>query len=115
MAAADAVYFVVSPDSSAPGQPHYQDTTGPYYYVKFGDGGNNHAVYHRANPDYRMAVNPGVDPRMHIEFPDPSTGLLVRQRYAKYLEKTLLIRFTMAHGGGSEWVMMRPTAGLTIQ
>ena len=48
-----------------------------------------------------MDVNAGVDPNSIIEFPDPGSGVIVQQRFAKYLEKTLLVRFTKAHGGGT--------------
>lgn len=80
-----------------------------------------------------MQVNPGVDPNSIIEFPDPGSGKKVQQRFAKFLEKTLLVRFTQAHGGGtshslelvlmsdaeasagSEWYIVRPAGGLTAQ
>ena len=47
-----------------------------------------------------MQINAGVDPNSIIEFNDPGSGKKVRQRYAKFLEKTLLVRFHQAHGGG---------------
>ena len=80
-----------------------------------------------------MEENPGVNPNSIIEFPDPSTGKKVQQRFAKFLEKSLLTRYDKAHGGGerqstllyvmlivfgvqgSEWYMIRPTAPLTFQ
>ncbi|KAJ7328764.1 hypothetical protein DFH08DRAFT_883160 [Mycena albidolilacea] len=120
MAQADVLYFIVSPDPDpALGARHYQDNAGPnarpYFYVKFGDGGGNHAAYRRANPDFRLVENPGVNPDSVITFPDPGSGVNVTQRYAKFLEKTLLLRFDKAHGGRSEWYKVSPTGGLTIQ
>lgn len=47
-----------------------------------------------------MKENPGVDPNSIIEFPDPGSGKIVRQRFAKFLEKSLLVRYDKAHGGG---------------
>ncbi|KAJ6523607.1 hypothetical protein B0H19DRAFT_1244187 [Mycena capillaripes] len=112
---ADRLYFIVSPDPNPANARHYKDNTGTYFYVKFGDGGGNHAAYRRANPDFRLEENPGVDPNSIIQFPDPGSGKIVQQRYAKFLEKSLLVRFYQAHGGGSEWYKMSPTGGLTIQ
>lgn len=47
----------------------------------------------------RLVENPGVNPDSVITFPDPGSGVNVTQRYAKFLEKTLLLRFDKAHGG----------------
>ncbi|KAF8148567.1 hypothetical protein K438DRAFT_1989216 [Mycena galopus ATCC 62051] len=104
---ADHVYFIVSPNPGAPNAPRYQ--------VKFGDGGGNHAAYRRANPDFRLQENPGVNPNTQITFDDPGSGRQVTQRYAKYLEKNLLVKYNQAHGGGSEWYKMSPTGALTVQ
>ncbi|KAF8189606.1 hypothetical protein K438DRAFT_1971714 [Mycena galopus ATCC 62051] len=112
---ADRLYFIVSPNPGAPNSPRYQTNTGSYFYVKFGDGGGNDAAYRRANPDYRLEENAGVDPNSQITFTDPGSGKQVTQRYAKYLEKNLLIRHTQAHGGGSEWYKMSPAGALTAQ
>lgn len=42
-----------------------------------------------------------MDPNSIIEFIDPATGKKVRQRFAKFLEKSLLVRYDQAHGGGT--------------
>ena len=47
-----------------------------------------------------MVENPGVDPNNQIQLFDSGSGQMVTRRFAKFLEKSLLVSYTQAHGGG---------------